>query len=148
MDARCRNRRTVVGKAERLNGECGRAEHRTPSTTRVSGRGWGADATRAGEHLREPDELTMGGDLLQPRCALGPSDAEELNDPGRRRAEDGDRDRGADRNKQFRHEARPERADVHLFTADARDRDTLPDLHAHEQTDLGGDEDADQLRAA
>ena len=97
MDARCRNRDAVVGKVERLDGERGRADHRTPSVTRVNGRGWGADATRTGEHLREPDELTMSGELLQPGCALGASDAEELNDPGRRRAEDGDRDRRADR---------------------------------------------------
>ena len=90
----------------------------------------------------------MSGELLQAGCALGRSDAEELNDPGRRRPEDGDRDRRADRDKQFRHETRPERADMHLLTANARDRETLPDLHAHEQTDLGGDEDADQLKAA
>jgi hypothetical protein len=148
MDARCRKGRIVVGEAERLDGERGWVEHRTPSTTRVSERGWGADAARAGEHLREPHELTTSGELLQPRCALGRSDAEELDDPGRRRAEDGDGDGRADRDKQFRHEARPERADVHLFTADARDRETLPDLHAHEQTELSGDEDADQLKAA
>lgn len=146
MDARC-NCRTVVAKAERLDGERGRRIIERPRS-RESERGWGADATRAGQHLREPDELTMSGELLQPGCALGPSEAEELDDPGRRRAEDGDRDRRADRDKQFREEARPERADVHLFTADARDRETLPDLHAHEQTDLGGDEDADQLKAA
>ena len=36
------------GEVERLDGERGRAEHRTPSITRVSERGWGADATRAG----------------------------------------------------------------------------------------------------
>lgn len=70
MGARCRNRRIVIGKAERLNGERVRAELRTPSATSVSERGWGADATRAGEHVREPHELTMSGELLQPRCAL------------------------------------------------------------------------------
>ena len=110
-------------------------------------RGRGADATSAGEHLREPHELTMRGVLRQPSVALRPSDAEELNNSGRRRAEHSDRDRRAHRDKQLRNEARPERIHVYLFTTDARDRETFPDLHAHEQTDLGRDEDADQLNA-
>ena len=89
----------------------------------------------------------MRGVLRQPSVALRPSDAEELNGSGRRRAEHSDRDRRAHGDKQLRNEARPERIHVYLFTTDARDRETFPDLHAHEQTDLGRDEDADQLNA-